>query len=75
VRDEEVLHKVKDERYIVRTIRRREVNWMGHILRRNCPLKHVSEGKYGGRMEVMGRRGRRLKQLMDELEETRGYWK
>jgi len=26
-------------------------------------------------MEVMGRRGRRLKQLLDDLKETKGYWK
>jgi hypothetical protein len=28
-----------------------------------------------GRIEVMGRRGRRHKQLLDDLTETRGYWK
>jgi len=26
-------------------------------------------------IEVMGRRGRRRKQLLDDLEETREYWK
>jgi hypothetical protein len=26
-------------------------------------------------MEVMGRRGRRHKQLLVDLKETRGYWK
>ena len=26
-------------------------------------------------MEVMRRRGRRLKQLLDDLKETKGYWK
>jgi hypothetical protein len=28
-----------------------------------------------GRLEVTGRRGRRHKQLLDDLKETRGYWK
>jgi hypothetical protein len=28
-----------------------------------------------GRMEVTGRRRRRRKQLLDDLEEKRGYWK
>jgi hypothetical protein len=44
-------------------------------LRRNCLLKHVVEGKIDGRIEVTGRRGRRRKQLLDELKETRGYMK
>jgi hypothetical protein len=44
VRNEEVLHRVK-EWNIVHTIKRRKANWIGHILRRNCLLKHVTEGK------------------------------
>jgi hypothetical protein len=35
----EVLWRVKEERNILHTIKRRKVNWIGHILRRNCPLK------------------------------------
>jgi hypothetical protein len=27
------------------TVTRRKANWIGHILRRNCPLKDVVEGK------------------------------
>jgi hypothetical protein len=45
VRNEEVLQRVKEERNIVHTIKRRKANWIGHILRRNCLLKHVIEGK------------------------------
>jgi hypothetical protein len=44
-------------------------------LRRNCLLKHVIEGKRKGRTEVTGRRGRRREQLLDGLNEKRGYWK
>jgi hypothetical protein len=44
-------------------------------LRRNYLLKHVIEGKIEGRIEVTGRRDRRHKQLLDDLQETRGYWK
>jgi hypothetical protein len=40
-----------------------------------CLLKHVIEGKTEGRIEVTGRRGRRRKQLPNDLKETRGYWK
>jgi hypothetical protein len=49
VRNEEVLHRVK-ERNIVHTIKRRKANWIGDILRRNCVLKHVIEGNIEGRI-------------------------
>jgi len=42
---------------------------MGHILCRNCILKHVTEGKVEGMIEVMVRRGRRCKQLLHDLKE------
>jgi hypothetical protein len=45
VTNEEVLHRVKEERGILHTIRKRKDTWIGHILRRNCVLKHVVEGK------------------------------
>jgi hypothetical protein len=74
VRNEEVLHTVKEERNILHTIKRRKANWIGHILRRNCLLKHAIEGELEGRIEMTGRRGRR-KQLLDNLKEKRRYWK
>jgi hypothetical protein len=45
VRNEEVLHSVNEERNILGKINRRRANWIGHIMRRNCLLKHVIEGK------------------------------
>jgi hypothetical protein len=45
VRNEEVLHRVKEDRNTLRTIKRRKTNWIGHILRRNCLLKRMIEGK------------------------------
>jgi len=45
--------------------KRRKAKWIVHILRRNCLLKHVIEGKIEGRVEVTGRRERRRKQLLD----------
>jgi hypothetical protein len=75
VRNEEVLHRVKEVRNIVHTIKRRKANWIGHILRINCLLKHVIEGMLEGRTEMMGRRGRRRKQLLDDLKEKKRYWK
>jgi hypothetical protein len=35
VRNKEVLHRVKEERNVLHTIKRRKANWIGHILRRN----------------------------------------
>ena len=47
--------------------------WIGHILRRNCLLQQVIEWKIKGQIEVKRRRGRRLKKLLDNLKESRGY--
>jgi len=69
VRKEEVLRRVKGERNIIHTVRRRKANWIGHILCKNCFLKHVIDEKKRGRIEVTGRQRRRHKQLLDELKE------
>ena len=50
-----------------------KANWIGDILRRNCLLKQVIEGKIKGQIEVTRRRGRRRKQLLDDLKDRRGY--
>jgi len=34
-------------------VKRREDNWIGHTVRRNCLLKHIIERKIEGRIEVM----------------------
>jgi hypothetical protein len=34
----EVLHGIKEDRNILNTTKRRQANWIGHILRRNCLL-------------------------------------
>ena len=46
---------------------------IGHILRRNCLLKQVTEGKIKGEMEVIRRRGRRREKLLDDLKDRREY--
>jgi hypothetical protein len=45
----------------------------GHILRRNCLLQGVTEGKIQGGIEVIGRQGRRRRKLLDDLKERTGY--
>jgi hypothetical protein len=73
VRNEEVLLRVKEQRNILHEISKRNAKWIGHILRRNCLLQQVIEGKIKGRIEVTGRRGRRRRKLLDDLKERRGY--
>jgi hypothetical protein len=55
VRNEAVLHRFKEENNILHTIKRRKANWIGHILCRNCLVKHVIEGKLKEGIEMMGR--------------------
>ena len=73
VRNEEVLLTVNEQRNILREIRKRKANWIGHILRRNCLLQQVIEGKIQGQIEVTRRRGRRRKKPLDDLKDRRGY--
>jgi hypothetical protein len=75
MRNEEVLRRVKDEMNILLTIKKRKANLFGHILRRNCLLKHIFEGQIEGRIEVTGRRERRCKQPMDHLRTAGRYCK
>ena len=64
VRNEEVLLRVNEQRNILHEIRKRKANWIGHILRRNCLLQKVIEGKIKGQIEV----------TKDEEEGVRRYW-
>ena len=52
MRNEEVLLRVKEQRNILHEIRKRKANWIGHILRRNCFLQRVIEGKIQRGIEV-----------------------
>jgi replicative superfamily II helicase len=47
MRNEEILQRVKEERNILQTIKRMKANWIGHILHRNCLIKHTSKEKCG----------------------------
>ena len=73
VRNEEVLLRVNEQRNVLREIRKRNANWIGHILRRNCLRQQVIEGKIKGQIEVTRRRGRMRKKLLDDLKDRRGY--
>jgi hypothetical protein len=58
---------------IIHEINKRKANWIGYILRRSCLLQRVIEGKIKWVIEVIGRRGRRRRKLLDDLKERRGY--
>jgi hypothetical protein len=63
------------QRNIPQIVKWRKVKWIGRISPRNRLITHFTEGKIVGRIEVTGIRGRKLKQLLDGLQEKRGYWK
>jgi len=39
--------KRQGEENVLHTVNRGKGNWIGYIFRRNCFLKHVTEGKMG----------------------------
>jgi len=68
-----MLLRVKEQRNILHEISKRNDTWIGHIVRRNCLLQRVIEGKIKGEIEVTERRGRRRRKLLDDLKERKGY--
>ena len=58
------------ERTVLNKILRRNINWIGHILRNNCLLHDA----IGGQMTEMKGVGRRRTQLLDDLRNMRRYW-
>jgi len=56
-------------RNIPLTVKQRKANWNGYTLRSNSLIKHVIERK----VEGTGRRRRRCKQTLKELNEKKGY--
>jgi hypothetical protein len=61
----EILKIIQEERNNLHAIKRRKANWIGHVLGRNCLVKHV----IGGEVEVASRQGRRRKQLFYDIKE------
>jgi hypothetical protein len=41
---QKVLYSGREERNVLHTMKRTKANWIGHIFRRSCLLKHVTEG-------------------------------
>jgi len=75
MRNEQIFHTVKENGNILYAIKMRKANWIGYILRRNCLLRHTIDGKIEERIQIMGIRGGRGKQLLDDLKGKRRYCK
>jgi hypothetical protein len=75
VTNEEVLQRLQKDGNILHTVNRRKANWIGHISRWSYVLRYLIEGRIEGRKEVTGRRGRKSRQLLNDLIETRGCGK
>jgi hypothetical protein len=54
VRNEELLQRVREERNVLEITKRRKAGWIGHVLRSNYLLKHVTEGTVDRRLKVTG---------------------
>jgi hypothetical protein len=54
--------------HIVHETSKWKANLIGHILHRNCLLRDVIEGKIKGRIEVTGRRRRKLQVELREVD-------
>ena len=69
VSNEEVLRHVGGERSLVNTVIECKKSWIGHVLRHDCLLKSVIEG----RMEGKRCRGRKRIGMLDKLKEGGDY--
>jgi hypothetical protein len=50
-----------------------KTNWIRHIFLWNDLPKHITEGKIQGNVEEAERRGRRCKNLLDNIKENLEY--
>jgi hypothetical protein len=71
VRNEEVLHRVKEDRNILNTVNRRKTKWTGHIL----PSKTRKWTKGRGKDISERKTRKKTKAATGDLKETRRYWK
>jgi hypothetical protein len=71
----ELLYRDEEESNILNTIKGRRASWNGYNVCSDYLLQHVIEGTKEGRIEVTVRRGKRCKQLLDDVTDTRRYCK
>jgi len=70
VSNEEVLCLVQERRSLMQVIKQRQANWIGHVLRHDCFLKTVLEGKIEGK-RPRGKPKRKMLDLLMEREEKK----
>ena len=70
ISNEKVLERVGESRTLLSTIRRRQKNWMGHVLRGKGLVQDLIEG----RMEGKRPRGRPRMGMLDYLKGEGSYW-
>ena len=75
VRNEEVLHSQQREKNLTYNKKKKKPYLDWSHLAFELPCKTRYRRKEVGRIEVTGSRGRRRKQLLDDVKEKRGYWK
>ncbi|KAJ4440032.1 hypothetical protein ANN_08163 [Periplaneta americana] len=64
ITNEALLERVGEERMLLKLIRKRKRNWLGHWLRRNCLLKDALKGIVNGRRV----RDRKIYQMTDDIK-------
>ena len=70
--NEEVLAMMEDKRMFIKTIRERQKNWVGHVLRSDTLLQTVWEGRMEGR-KLVGRQRMKLLDWMIRETDNKTY--
>ena len=73
VLNEEVLCLMQEQRSLMQVIKQRQANWIGHVLRHDCLLKTVLEGKIEGKRPRGKPRRKMLDLLIEQKEEKISY--
>jgi len=70
-----ILQSVRAEGMIPHKIKRGKADWIGYILLINCLLSRTVEGKKEGDIDGTGKRGRRCRQILNNLKKKRRHLK
>ena len=71
ITNDEVLERVDEEKLLIKTIRKRQKEWTGHILRGESLLKEIIEGRTHGKRS----RGRQRTMMLDWMIKEESYEK
>jgi len=68
--NEQILGMVDESRSLLETLRKRQNNWIGHVLRHDSLLQKIIEGRFQGKKTPGRPRTMLLDALMQEDEES-----